>query len=323
MQRNGHTFRVHCHIVNENVTPLLSLKSSQQLGLIKIVDSHTVIIVTGQTSSSNVLNDPVLRQCKDVFQGLGCLEGEYTIKLKPDAKPVVQPPRKAPVALREAVKEELARLITEGVIAPVTEPTAWVSAMVAVKKKNGKVRICIDPRDLIESIMREHYPLPTFEELATRLPKARVFSVFDAKPGFWQVKLGEASSYVTTFNSPHGRYRWNRMPFGITSATEVWQRKMNEIIESLPGVEVIADDFLVIGFGDTDEAAIQNHDQNMNGFLERARERNLKLAPEKSRLRLKEVSFIGHEVTSEGIVADPDKIKAILEMPTPTDVRAL
>ena len=89
MQQNGHMFRVHCHIVNGNVTPLLSLKSSQQLGLITIVDSDTVNVVTEQTLSSNVLNDPVLRQYKDVFQGLGCLEGEYTIKLKPDAKPVV------------------------------------------------------------------------------------------------------------------------------------------------------------------------------------------------------------------------------------------
>ena len=111
--------------------------------------------------------------------------------------------------------------------------------------------------------------------MAIRLSKARLFSVFDAKTGFWQVKLDEASSYVTTFSTPHGRYRWNRMPFGITSAPKVWQRRMNEIIEDLPRVEVIADDFLVIGFGDTDEAAIQNHDQNMKAFLERARERNL------------------------------------------------
>ena len=221
------------------------------------------------------------------------------------------------------MKEELARLTTEGVITPVTEPTAWVSAMVAVKKKNRKVQICIDPRDLNESIMREHYSLPSFEEVVTRFPKARVFSVFDAKMGIWQIKLDEASSYVTAFNTSHGRYRWNRVPFGITSSPEVWQRRVNEIIEGLPGVEVIANDFLVIGFGDTDEAAIQNHDQNMKGFLERACERNLKLAPEKSRLRLKEVSFIGHKVTSESIVADPAKIKAILEMPTPTDVKTL
>ena len=73
------------------------------------------------------------------------------------------------------MKEELARLTTEGKITPVTEPTAWVSVMVAVKKKNGKVRICIDPRDLNESIMREHYQLPTFEEVVTRPPKARIF----------------------------------------------------------------------------------------------------------------------------------------------------
>ena len=152
--------------------------------------------------------------------------------------------------------------------------------------------------------------------------ESRVFSVLDAKTGFWQVKLDTDSSYLTTFNTPMGRYRWTRMPFGICSGPEVWQRQMNETIEGLSGVEVIADDFLVIGSGDTDEEAAANHYVNLRAFLDRARERHLKLALEKVKLRLREVTFIGHRVTSEGLQADPEKVKAILHMPTPTDVKA-
>ena len=73
-------------------------------------------------------------------------------------------------------------------------------------------------------------------------------------------------------NTPFGRYRWLRMPFGINSAPEVWQQRMHELVERLTGVEIIADDFLVCGFGDTNEAAIANHDQNLKAFLRRARE---------------------------------------------------
>ena len=80
----------------------------------------------------------------------------------------------------------------------------------------------MDPQHLNKVIMRSHYPLPTIEEVTTRLRNAKVFSVLDAKTGFWQVKLTEATSYLTTFNTPFGRYRWRRMPFGISSAQEVW-----------------------------------------------------------------------------------------------------
>ena len=123
--------------------------------------------------------------------------------------------------------------------------------------------------------MRCHYPLPTIEEVATRLTKAKVFSVLDAKSGFWQVKLEE--DYLTTFNTLFGRFRWRRMPFGISSAPEVWQQRMNELVEGLNGVEVIADNFLICGFGATKEEATRNHDDNLHCFLERARKHGLKL----------------------------------------------
>ena len=107
----------------------------------------------------------------------------------------------------------------DGIIAKVTEPTPWVSSMVVVREKNGDVRICIDPRDLNKAVKRCLYPMPTMEEIVARLPRAKRFSVLDAKTGFWQVKLSEKSCKLSTFNTPFGRHFWKRMPFGIKFGT--------------------------------------------------------------------------------------------------------
>ena len=113
------------------------------------------------------------------------------------------------------------------------------------------------------------------------------------------------------------------MQFGIKSAPEVWQRKAHEFIEGLDGVEVVMDDFLVVGCGDTVEEAMTNHDQNLFALLDRARERNLKLNSEKIHLRLQEVPFMGHLLTPQGLIPDPAKVEAIVNMPVPTDVKSL
>ena len=251
LQRNGHTYRVNTLVVPGIATPMLSrsLKTSQQLGLFKIDGDHLHTVVqqsmvpntaSKQPSSTEtdgkMNNDPILEEYSDVFRGLGCLPGEYSIQCDTDVRPVIHPPRKASVAIRKAIKEELDRLVKEGVVESVTQPTPWVSSMVAVRKKNNKVRICIDPRDLNQAIKRAYFPLSTIEGVATRLTGAKVFSVLDARTRFWQVKLDTRSSYLTTFNTPFGRYRWMRMSFGITSAPEVKKQRMQEITEGLKGV---------------------------------------------------------------------------------------
>ena len=137
------------------------------------------------------------------------------------------------------------------------------------------------------------------------------------------VKLEEAASYLTTFNTLFGRFRWRRMPLGISSALEVWQQRINELVEGLKGVEVIADDFLICGFGETKEEALLNHDDNLHCFLVRARERGLKLNPEKIKLHLDSVPFIGHLLTSEGLAPDPNITSAVTNMPTPTNAKSL
>ena len=213
-------------------------------------------------------------------------------------------------------------MVEEGILTPVNEPTDWVSSMVTVVKPN-KLRICIDPKDLNRAIKRSHYPMPTIEEVATKLGKAKVFTVLDAKSGFWQIKLDEESSMLTTFNTPFGRFRWLRMPFGICSALEEFQRKMNNTFENLKRTAIIADDMLVFGEGDDIESATKDHDENLKNALQRARERNLKLNKEKVKLRMTEVPYIGHLLTSEGIKPDPKKVETVQKMPQPTDVPSM
>ncbi len=285
VEHKGNKHELNFVIVDQEVTPLLGLKSSQGMGLAKIMvpgdDTPVNNVVAApkieSAVSENVTNDPVLSPFADMFHGIGCLPGEYNIQLNKEVQPVVHTPRRVSVPKKEAMKTELDRMVADKIIIPVTEPTDWVSSVLAVPKKDGSVRICLDPRDLNTAIKHSHYPLPTVEDVTSRLTNAKVFSVLDAKSGFWQVKLTENASYLTTFNTPFGRFRWLRMLFGISSAPEVWQRKMHEAIEGLQGVEVIADDFLVCGFGDTVDEAVKGRDQNLTTFLQRCRELNLTL----------------------------------------------
>ena len=113
------------------------------------------------------------------------------------------------------------------------------------------------------------------------------------------------------------------MPFGISSAPEVFQRRMHEVIEGLQGVEVVADDFVVVGFGDTLKVATVDHDQNLDAFLQRCQEKNLRLNENKIKLRMQEVPFIGHVATADGLRVDPHKVRAVMEMPPPQDIPAV
>ena len=326
VSRDSQTHKIVVNVVKgQGYEPILCKQTLTDMGMIQILDSDQQPRVRVVTAGS----DHLIQEFNDVFEGLGMLGGQYTIVTDKSVKPVVHPPRRLPIALIDQVQEKLDEMVKDGIIAKVHQPTDWVSSMLAVRKPttgpDGKadIRICLDPKDLNSAIKREHFPMPTIEEVATRLNGAKIFSVFDASNGFWQVELDQASSLLTTFNTPFGRYCWKRMPFGINSAPEVWQRMMQEHIEGLYGVEVIADDFVVVGFGNTPEEWHADHDRNVCAFLQRCREKNLKLKKEKAQLRKTEVAFIGHILTPDGLKPDPKKVEAISDMPHPTDVQSL
>ena len=106
--------------------------------------------------------------------------------------------------------------------------------MVAARKKDGSNQICIDQRDLNKALGRPHDPMRTVEDVASRMPNATMFSTLDAGSGFWQIRFDYESSLLTTLITPFGRYRFLRMPFDITSASEVFQRSIEELFAGYP-----------------------------------------------------------------------------------------
>jgi hypothetical protein len=194
-------------VVDSDVKPLLSAETCQKLQFLQVLvnDKHDIDAVVHEEMSVNASSN-IFQKYADVFEGIGCLEGSYHIEIDPSAKPVIHPPRRVPAPLKDSLKKELDRMIKEEILAPVNDPAGWVSSMVTVVKPN-KLRICIDPKDLNQAIKRSHYPMPTIEEVATKLSNAKVFSFLDAKSGFWQIKLDEEYSKLTTFNTPFCRFR--------------------------------------------------------------------------------------------------------------------
>ena len=143
------------------------------------------------------------------------LDFEYKIKLDKSVKPRIHAQRRVPIELRARVKKKLDAMARDEVIVKVDEPTEWVNSMLVETKDDGRLRICLDPVDLNEAIKREHYPMPVLDDIVPELAGSNLFTKLDAKDGYWHVKLDRESSLLTTFNTPFGRYRYLRMPFGL------------------------------------------------------------------------------------------------------------
>ena len=288
--------------VLKNSTDLLGKADIVKLGLIARVNIATC------ESACRALVD----QYTDVLgDEIGCVPGEYDIQLDSSVKPVVHAPRSIPAPIRVQVKEELDLLERKEIIEKVTEPTEWVNSMVVVRKKSGRVRICIDPTNLNEAILREHYPMNTIEDISTRLSGSKYYSVLDANMGYFQIKLSERSSTLTTFNTPFGRYKYLRLPMGIKSSSDIYQRKMIEAFGHIDGVEVVVDDILVHG------ETLQQHNERLQKVLQRAREINLKFNSSKCKIAAPEVIYIGHKLTRNGLQVTDERVKYITEMRSP------
>ena len=174
------------------------------------------------------------------------------------------PPRRVPEALREPLKKELDALIEQGIIAKADEPTDWVNSLGCVKKSNGTLRLCLDPKDLNRAIKRPHHCTPTSDDVLPKLNGPKYFSIVDARSGYWNIELDHARFLYTTFNSPHGRYRFLRLPSGLICAQDIFQKKVDETFSDLPGVIGIADDIVIYG------RDLAEHDANLKAVMERA-----------------------------------------------------
>ena len=270
--KNSKKYNVEFVVVKGNYTPLIGSRASQQMNLVTV---HQDNIQQVTTDTQNLTLNQVIEEFGDVFKGQGCMEGKLHLEIDETVTPVINPPRRVPFALKDKLKSELDRLEGLQMIQKVKEPTEWVSSLVVVKKPNGKLRICIDPVHLNKALKRSHYPLPLIEDVLPELSNVKVFSKADLKNGFLHIELDDESSLLTTFQTPWGRYCWKRMPFGISPAPELFQQKLHQNLEGLPGVHRIFDDLLITGKGPTLLTATQDHDRNLRSLLERCQEGTL------------------------------------------------
>lgn len=303
---------------SSNKPSLLSYKASKALGIIKndTLSDQNNFKVTAITSDKS-LTEAIISKHAKLFNGHGRVEKMYKITLKENAVPRVSASRKIPLAIKTKVKQKLDEMVNEGIIVPVTEPTDWVHPIVVVPKPNGDIRVCMDPRSLNQYIKRELYPIPTLDCLFNELSGAKFFTLLDASQAFLQIPLEEDSSKLCTIATCWGRYRYLRLPYGISSAPEIFQRFISETLEGISGVIAYFDDVLVFG------KTIEEHNLNLDNVLTKIEQSGLTLNLQKSKICQSSVKFLGHVISSSGVSTDSVKIQAIQNMTAPRNVKEL
>ena len=294
----GKTIKEDIFILEKQMTGLLSRKASIELDIVKLVDALDCQL------------DPKL------FDGLGSINRKYKIEIKEGIKPYsINVPRPVPVHQQTEVQNELQKMIELGVIEEACGPTEWCSPMVIAKKGNGKIRICTDLTKLNAAVKREIHPMATVEGSLSKI-KGNIFSKLDANSGFWQIPLEKKCWALTTFLTPWGRYYYKKLPFGLTSAPEIFCKEISKILKDCKGLIVHVDDVLVMGMD------AYEHDRNLKTVLNKIVESGLTLNKNKCVFRKEEVDFLGFKITSKGIKAG-QKVQGIIDIPTPTSVKSV
>ena len=250
-----------------------------------------------------------------LFQGLGFLGPPVDLDLDPNVKPIHAPVHRQPISKLESIKAALDTYESTGQLVRVSQPTDWISNMVVRERnKPGKIRICLDPsQTLNKAIRRPKYIIPTLEENLHKLHGMKYMTIIEVKEAFQNIPLTLRSSLMTTMYTPWGHYRWARLPFGISSASERLEAPNPFQVIS------IADDILIPGCGTSDAEARIDHDRNLIAVLEGFEQHHVKLSVSKMKFLVGEAVFMGHVITTDGLQPNPVTVQAIDNMPIPKD----
>ena len=215
----------------------------------------------GRTSVNRLplMKQEILSHYSSCFEGIGQFPGElYKFHLKPEHKPVRHAPRKVPIHLEDAFKEEIKSLVELGILEEVTEHTDWVNSYVIMEKDSSnhhapnhtikrKLRICLDPMNFNEALEREPYHTCSVDEITAKLKGMTVFTRVDFKKRYWMVVLHPDSKKLTYMVLPFGRFQWTRLPMGTVVAQDIFQPKLDAIFIGKEGVTEIDDDMVTAG----------------------------------------------------------------------------
>ena len=232
-----------------------------------------------------------------------------------DSPPIKLPYYPVSPVKQKLIDEELRQLLEQGVVEP--SSSAWSSPILLVPKKDGSYRFCVDYRRLNKVTKRDAYPLPFISSILDRLRNARYLSSLDIKSAYWQVPVAEASREYTAFTIPgRGLFQFRRMPMGLTNAPATWQRLIDRVLgaDLEPYVLVYLDDIVVIS------PDFDTHLSILTKVLDRLQKAGLTVSREKCQFCMPRLKYLGYIVDGNGLHVDPDKVEAILRIPTPKTV---
>ena len=261
----------------------------------------------------------VLAKYPELFRSeLGTLQGNMaSLKIDPSVQPIFFKARPVPYALKPKIDLELDRLLADGIIEPV-QHSQWAAPIVPVVKADGSIRICGDYKLTVNTASKvDSYPLPNPEDLFATLAGGKYFSTLDLSHAYLQILMDDASKPYLTVNTHRGLFTYNRLPFGVSSSPGIFQRVVDTVMGGCPGVAIFLDDIIVTG--KTEE----EHITNLNNVLSKLSASGLRLRREKCVFQASEVRYLGHCIDSEGLHTLPDKVRAIVDAPAPSNVSEL
>lgn len=237
-----------------------------------------------------------------------------------DAAPIKLPPRRVPLAFVADEKREIEKMLQQGIARPSTSP--WAAPLVLVRKPDGSARVTVDFRELNRVTRDNAYPLPRTEDCLDALSGACVFSVGDGLSAYHQVPMKESDIPKTAFVTKFGLFEHTTMPMGLKCAPATFQRLMELALSGLVWQTclIYLDDCIVFGKS-FDEQLVR-----LEEVLQRFQKAGLKLKPSKCNFFQREVRFLGHLVSAEGIQPDPANVQKIKDWPKPrcvTDIRVV
>lgn len=290
-------------VIKGDGEPLLGKELAMKLGVLKIGANISAVRETSQS---------LQRQYPTVFQGVGKLKTKQVkLHIDPEVTPVAQPLRRIPFNLRAPVEAKIKELLDLDIIEPVDGPTPWVNPVVIVPKANSEIRLCLDMRQANLAITRERYPIPTVDELLHGMNGSVVFSKLDLKWGYHQIELTPESRGITTFAIHNGVYRYKRLIFGVSSASEQYQHEIAAALAGIEGVENISDDVIVHA---KDE---ETHNVRLHAVMRRLEECGLTLNPAKCQFNMDRLIFMGILLSEKGIGPTEERVRAVSEAREP------
>ena len=248
----------------------------------------------------------------DISQ-LGCTNRVEHEIVTGDAPPQRKRFYRASPQIRAEIDKQIDTLLQHGFIEPST--SEWTSPVVMVKKKDGSLRFAVDYRQLNAVTQPMNFPLPRLEDIwdAIGESEAKIWSVIDLTSSFWQMPMASNSKHKTAFVTQTGEFQWNRMPFGLRNAPISFQKLMSDVFRGMTYKSVIIYMDDVVCFS----RDVDSHIQDLDKVFSRLRSANLKAKPAKCVFGTNQVTYLGHILSSKGILPNPDKTKVIDNFPVP------